>query len=579
MANKNLNTEKVMFLSGLDSKVTELRKKGGAILGAFYLTSDTKRLYIGTEGTIKNESGQDVTAIIPEPVNQGVITVATEAGLPAEGLLSNIPGQFYYVENISALCVYSKGKWVQINPDTTIASNSFSMSKDETAKKITVTNIITDSNKIEHQGAFEIIQGDGIEISTDGKTLTISASGTGGVTFTLTTTQGTDNSSAKLNQHSEVIGPDGKTVISTHDESVTFKAGKEIESIVAGTQEITINAKKQTLKQTDGLTFSADTTAGFTLNAEHRNGDTSTSNKLDPTITIGKTGSKSEAIHYVNGNADLDVYTVAQADAKITEEINKKIAAANAMTFKGTVGGTSRALPAITECSIGDTYKVAGTLTSADLAKISSINGTVKVGDLLIAYGEKEDANGKLSAKDSYVHVPSGNEYEVKVNLVTNGIELTDDAENATTLGGIKVAAGKQIAVADTEAGKVKTVTVNHSDITTATETATAEEYGTLTDNKRSKTITVVKSIEVDNGHVTKIVTDQEVIDDTDVALDKVTQTATAATPDKDIKVETIVHDKKGRTTTGGNFNFKSDTIKLAADGASMSMNLVWGSF
>lgn len=567
----DLNGKNLMFLSGTNAKVTELRTKGGAIEGAFYLTNDTNRLYIGT-----NVGSTEAPKIIPEPVNEGVITVATEAGLPAEGLSSNIPGQFYYVENISALCVYSKGKWVQINPDTTIASNSFSMSKDETEKKVTVTNIITDNNKIEHQGTFEIIQGDGIEISADGKTLTISASGTGGVTFTLKTTQGTDKSSAKLNQHSEVIGPDGKTVISTHDESVTFKAGEEIESIVAGTQEITINAKKQTLSK---LTFSNATTgAGFNLNAEHANGDSCASNKLDPTITIGKEGSKSEAIHYVNGNADLNVYTVAQADAKITEEINKKIATADAMTFKGTVN-TEKPLPAITACSNGDTYKVAGELSAADLAKITGKNGTVKIGDLVIAFGTEDEATGKLKTGD-FIHIPSGNEYETKVTLVTNGIEITDGAENATVLGGIKVAAGKQIAVADTEAGKVKTVTVNHGDIATTTETAkpASAEYGALTDNKRTKTIKTIRSIEVDNGHVTKIITADEVVNDTDVRLKEITQAASDVTLNKEVKVATTVIDQADSPVTG-NFNFKSDTIKLAADGASMSMNLVWGSF
>lgn len=569
----DLNGKNLMFLSGTGAKVTELRAKGGAIEGAFYLTNDTNRLYIGT-----NVGTTEVPKIIPEPVNEGVITVAKTTDLPAVGA-GRIPGQFYYVEDGGILCVYSKNQWVQINPDTKLKSESFTLSKDETKKKVTVTHQTFDTTDTDTiLDSFELIEGAGVKLSVDGKTITISSSGTGGVALTLTTAQGTDNSSAKLNQHTVVTAADGKTTES--DDTVVIKAGTEIESVIAGTKEITINAKKQTLKPTGGLTFSADETAGFILNAEHRNGDTSTSDKLDPTITIGKEGNKSEAIHYVNGNADLDVYTVAQADAKITEEINKKIATADAMTFKGTAGGASGALPAITECSNGDTYKVASALTETDLKKVTGVQAgtTVKVGDLLIASGTEDETTGKLKT-GSFVHVPSGNEYETKVNLVTNGIELTDNAQTPTTLGGIKVAAGKQITVADTEAGNVKTVTVNHSDITTATETATAEEYGILTDNKRSKTITVVKSIEVDNGHVTKIVTDQEVIDDTDVALDKVTQTATAATPDKDIKVETIVHDKKGRTTTGGNFNFKSDTIKLAADGASMSMNLVWGSF
>lgn len=560
----DLKGKNLMFLSGLESRVKTLRAEGGAIEGAFYLTSDTNRLYVGT--TVGSK-------VIPEPVNEGVITVATTADLPTEGLTSNIPGQFYYVDDISALCVYSKGKWVQINPDTTIKSDDFSVAKDETEKKVTVTNIITDSTDKEYRGSFEIIEGAGITLSTDGKTITISSSGTGGVVLTLTTVQGTDNKSAKLNQHSTVTAADG-TKTET-DDSVTINAGAEIESVIAGEKAITINAKKQTLKS---LTFS-NAASGFNVTAEHQNGDTVTSNTLDPTITIGKEGSKSDPIHFKNGNADLDVYTVEQANEKIAEEISKKIATADAMTFKGTVGGAAGALPAITACENGDTYKVAGELEAADIAKITGIQAgtTVKVGDLLIASGTEDETTGKLKT-GSFIHVPSGNEYETKVNLVTNGIEITDNAQTPTVLGGIKVAAGTQISVADSEAGNVKTVTVNHGEITTTTEKATAEDYGTLTDNKRTKTITAIKSIEVDNGHVTKIVTTEETIDDTDVALKQITQTATDVTADKEVKVATTVIDNKDRSKTG-NFNFKSDTIKLAADGASMSMNLVWGSF
>ena len=563
----DLNGKNLMFLSGSNAKVIELRAKGGAIEGAFYLTNDTNRLYIGTNvGTIETPK------IIPEPVNQGVITVATTNELPTAGLNTNIPGQFYYVTDISALCVYSKGKWVQINPDTTITTDDFSVEKDETGKKVTVTNIITDSAGTEHRGAFQLIEGAGVKLSTDGKSITISSSGTGGVTLTLTTEQGTDNKSAKLNQHTVVTAADGKQTPS--DDTVLIKAGAEIESVIAGTKEITINAKKQTL---DTLTFS-NANAGFNLTAEHQNGDTATSNALDPTITIGKEGNKSEAIHYVNGNADLDVYTVAQADAKIIEEINKKIATADAMTFKGTVN-TEKPLPAITACSNGDTYKVAGELSAADLAKITGKNGTVKIGDLVIAFGTEDETTGKLKTGD-FIHVPSGNEYETKVNLVTNGIEITDGAENATVLGGIKVAAGKQIAVADTVEGKVKTVTVNHGDITTTTEAAkpASADYGELANNKRTKTIKTIRSIEVDNGHVTKIITADEVVNDTDVRLKEITQTAADVTPNKEVKIATTITDQADSPVTG-NFNFKSDTIKLAADGASMSMNLVWGSF
>ena len=45
--------------------------KGAAIEGAFYLTSDTHRLYIGRAITVNNN-----TKVVPVPVNEGIETVS-----------------------------------------------------------------------------------------------------------------------------------------------------------------------------------------------------------------------------------------------------------------------------------------------------------------------------------------------------------------------------------------------------------------------------------------------------------------------------------------------------------------------
>jgi hypothetical protein len=115
MANINAN---VMFKRG---KQEDLNKylasytsadKKTAIDGAFYLTEDTNRLYVG-----KKLSNNEIKAV---PVNQGVITVAAVRNLPAANTVE--PGQFYYAEEENVLCIYSgsgrKAGWVQINPDT-----------------------------------------------------------------------------------------------------------------------------------------------------------------------------------------------------------------------------------------------------------------------------------------------------------------------------------------------------------------------------------------------------------------------------------------------------------------------------
>ena len=113
-----LHATNLKFLSGTQ---TDLNKyfldsgdttySGNAIEGAFYLTSDTHRLYIGR--SIQYSAG--VTKVVPVPVNEGIQTVANMTAL------SNIAahqGEFYYITESNVLAIYSGSNWVQINPDT-----------------------------------------------------------------------------------------------------------------------------------------------------------------------------------------------------------------------------------------------------------------------------------------------------------------------------------------------------------------------------------------------------------------------------------------------------------------------------
>jgi hypothetical protein len=99
-ANQNLNNQKLKFLSGLQSGLNSLIANGGATEGAFYLTTDTHRLYIGR--TITADSGTSVSKTIPIPVNEGITTIANLDAL--YGTSANV-GEFYYVEEGNNLAV------------------------------------------------------------------------------------------------------------------------------------------------------------------------------------------------------------------------------------------------------------------------------------------------------------------------------------------------------------------------------------------------------------------------------------------------------------------------------------------
>lgn len=143
-ANENLNNQKLKFLSGSQSNLSTLIANGGATEGAFYLTTDTHRLYIGR--TITTDGG---TKTIPIPVNECITTVANTNAL--NNTNANI-GEFYYVENGNILAVKSSTGWVQLNSDTndTIEVSSISLVKDSTqsnANAISYTLTINQTKK------------------------------------------------------------------------------------------------------------------------------------------------------------------------------------------------------------------------------------------------------------------------------------------------------------------------------------------------------------------------------------------------------------------------------------------------
>lgn len=109
----------------------------------------------------------------------------------------------------------------------------------------------------------------------------------------------------------------------------------------------------------------------------------------------------------------------------VDSQITSKIAASDAMVFKGTLGtnGTITAVPT-TGVVKGDTYKIISSGTYAGSA--------CKVGDLIIALN-----SGDVEATvDNWAYVPSGNENETSIKYSTTSTNLTTSAKTGSiTLG------------------------------------------------------------------------------------------------------------------------------------------------
>ncbi len=131
-------------------------------------------------------------------------------------------------------------------------------------------------------------------------------------------------------------------------------------------------------------------------------------------------------------NADPTANLGAATKQYVDSQITSKIAASDAMVFKGTLGtnGTITEVPT-TNVVKGDTYKIITAGTYAGSA--------CKVGDLIIAL----TSGSPKATADNWAYVPSGNENETTISYSTTTQNLTTSAKTGSIILG--EAATKQI--------------------------------------------------------------------------------------------------------------------------------------
>ena len=177
MASPALNN-KVGFLVGLESAISGINTNRTATPGHFYLTSDAHRLYIGnSDGSIS-------------PVNEGVTVVTSISNLPSIASANDniTSGHFYYATTENVLCVYSGGRWVQINPDTYLLRNTSAVSGSVVqTNSVTIRTEVKDTNdgtnaayhgglEDEVSGSFTIAGGGTAQVSWNSTTNTVTVS-------------------------------------------------------------------------------------------------------------------------------------------------------------------------------------------------------------------------------------------------------------------------------------------------------------------------------------------------------------------------------------------------------------------
>lgn len=580
--------ENVLFKRGLQKDVPVT---SGAAYGTFYLTTDTHRLYCGNRA-----GGADL-------LSQAVIMVDCVSKTSGKNSLEDQPkseGQFYYVKESNILAVYTGSGYVQINPDTKLAGARFAYGSGE-AGIVTV--------------AMEFSQTSAGGTKVDDITSTANIGFQAADNISLTTTDTTDSAGKQiklLKFTGQKLALDASNkAIKLGSESIKFVgAGHATVDADASTGTITIGTNRipdihvtgGSIKVAPGS--NADKT-GFEISAALSRSESAgdaylTKATLDPVIKYGASGTLSEK--FKNGAATLSVYSKSEVDTAIT----KAKEAMNAMTYKGTVGGTDsdhgtagKALPT-KDVSVGDTYIAYTPITIGDTI--------YPLGTMIIATSSYtgSDANG---AGEVNGKIPTANivwsavkttdtDTNYHLNAITNGIDLessTIGGGNDTT-GRLVIAAGNDMVVSSqkTEGGSgdkkydIQTVTVKHQDFTTATGLTTTTANNVTQGFNSDLTFTVFDptTLTVDNGHITQLLTKTVTVKDSNVKKVDVGATTKTVANGTGVTVKTTVTTgaDKAEISKEANLALTSTSLEIAKVGEAastgeVSINLVWGTF
>ena len=532
----------VMFKKGLSTALP----KTGLVEGAFYLTTDTDKLYICNDGNKLSL------------LNQVVHSVANIDALPK--IADAAIGEFYYclAENVLATKKAAADvSWTQINADTDTKVSEVTATTAVNSGIATVTTTVTSKTKAGvsdggKTGSFKI-KGAGDNTITREADGTIVITGKNdNATYTLGTAEGgkialKGAGTGATNTEITVKGAGDIAITSDAAGNLTVDGTTLKNAISTATQNVTITSVKNEFAADGKFTTEVATAAG---------------SKKAPAVTpIIKLGTNATEYKFESGTATLPVYTKTEVDGKIDEYFK----AADAMVYKGTVSGTV-ALPTA-NVQRGWTYKVAAAGTYA---------GTVcKVGDLIIA---KVDAATATDA--TWDVVPSGDEQVITGAAANTGITIND---GAGVLAGITLTNGDCTTVAGTVSGKVTTIKVNHNQVTgTLAAGSTVDVTQTA---KGAADFSAITGITRDAyGHVTGTTVKTLHVVDTDTHNDvtavkvATTHTESGATLSTTVFTkDTTAGVKADLAITSDNLTITNGTANGATAAAGLKINLEWG--
>lgn len=510
--------------------------------GSFYLTTDTDRLYFA-------QSSSELVDL-----NKYVRMVASEAALPA--IATAEVGDFYYISDINVLAVKkaeSDTKWTQINPDTTLTANAQNISVEQVTadKEVKVAESVSDSKGHVSKGNFNIVAGDNVHLNVDAATNKITISADNDTTNTTYSVEASKNGSTAEIHLKGSDNSDDKVGLTLSDGGSLTVANDVI--------DIAIPSKIKA-----ELSFEADGQLVATATPTSKDGNAA-STAVTPKIKLGDNAAEYK---FTSGTATLPVYTKTETDQKITDAL----AAADALTYKGTVSSTDAASKIVKTANVGEVYKASTNIS----VTVDGKTITAKTGDLLISEG----TDGAVT----WVVVPSGDDQTISGENDTEKVLVKDQSG---LIAGIAVADGTHIDVVGTTSGKTTTFTINQKADYTAQDVAGSTADVTLaaaTNKPTSAEFIAVTEIETDAyGNVVdgSIKTKKFTVRDTHANISQVaTGIEVASTKDKaTITTGVTDTDTVSKTDTFALSSTSLEITSVGAESKEAAINLVWGTF
>ena len=510
----------VKFLRGLQAQLPTSGHEG-----SFYLTTDTDRLYVGK---------QDGTLAL---LNQSINIVTNTTDLPKAGAASL--NDFYYVTNGNIFAFYNGSDWVQINPDKfyTLVESAAALTTSVTNGVATVGFSIADTAGKAVSGNFKIKSGsDNVSITKDGDAISIAVAAPDTVDFSIATKQENADNTATI-----VLNKQIGSQAAAEDSSITLK-GNSFVTVDSDANGVTIAAVDQTVTSV-GNAFN-DKGEFRTVIAQ--NGKEVASAAITPIVKIG---SNDEEIKFLNGEADLAVYTMTEIDNKLALLETK----ANAMSYRGTIAKYEELASKTPE--------------NGDVYMLSDADGNYEQGDLFIY-------NDVTKVWD---YVPAGNDLDTTYTFtaIGNGANRLTVSSLGSEVGSIAVVSGQKInAVGQAlDANNLK-VTIDHAEITTTQADGTDQTQAA----QGELTFDVVDAVEADGyGHVTKVTTKSVKVVDTHNKLSEVA--VSAAATNNVATVTTAVSMLDGESDAAA-VKLSSETLAVTAPSAdTVKVELVWETF